>query len=34
MASENNQETDHKTSQETRKNILLLKTDTGSRTKE
>ena len=34
MASDNNQEIDHKTSQETRKTSLLLKTDIGSRKKE
>ena len=34
MASENDQETDHKTSQETRKTSLLLQTDTGGRTNE
>ena len=34
MTSDNNHETDHKTSQETRKTSLLLKTDIGSRKKE
>ena len=32
MASENDQETDHKTSQETRKTSLRLQTDIGGRT--
>ena len=34
MASENDQETDHKTSQKTRKTSLLVQTDTGVRTNE
>ena len=34
MASDNNQETDHKTNQENRKTSLTLQTETGSRTKE
>ena len=33
MASDNNRETDHKSSQETRKTSILFQTDTGGCTK-